>query len=156
MTESRPSAPPPPAFPAVFLNHLGFVVNRVAEKLNAQVEQVILPHGLSVGHYGLLLLLQAEGPQAQIVLSQRIGLDRTTVMRTVDGLEARGLARRDPHPTDRRKYSVALTDTGAAFLAQTLPDIRDAEGEVTDVLSEVEQAQLLSLLRRLLEPGVTP
>lgn len=139
-----------PTFPAEFLNHLGFVVNRVAEKLNAQVAQVTLPHGLTVAQYGLLVLLQTEGPQAQIELSQRVGLDRTTVMRTVDLLENRAFVRRDPDPTDRRKHSVVMTEAGVALLDQTLPDVRQAERDVTGLLSAQEQTQLMELLRRLL------
>lgn len=150
MIERPPTAAPSPTFPDIFLEHLGFMVNRAAEKLNAQAERVVLPHGLTVGQYGLLLLLQAEGPQAQIVLSQQVGLDRTTVMRSVDLLEHRTLVRRGPHPTDRRKHSVALTEAGAELLSRTLPDVRAAEREVTDVLSEQEQKQLKGLLRRLL------
>ncbi|OLV18869.1 Transcriptional regulator, MarR family [Deinococcus marmoris] len=139
-----------PTIPAEFLNHLGFVVNRVAERLNAQVAQVTLHHGLTVPQYGLLLLLQAEGPQAQIELSMRVGLDRTSVMRTVDLLEKRAFVRRDPDPSDRRKHSVVLTETGAALLDQTLPQVRQAERDVTGLLSAQEQTQLMELLRRLL------
>ena len=141
-----------PTFPAEFLNHMGFVVNRVAERLNAQVSQVTSPHGLTVAQYGLLVLLQTEGPQAQVELSVRVGLDRTTVMRTVDLLEKRTLVRRDPDPSDRRKHSVVLTEAGAALLDQTLPDVRRAEREVTGLLNGTEQTQLMELLRRLLSP----
>jgi DNA-binding MarR family transcriptional regulator len=147
----QPSEPTP--FPARFLENIGFVTNKVGEKINQKIEQVTAPHGLNVRQYGLLLLLQNEGPQAQIVLSERVGLDRTTVMRTIDLLEERGFVRRDPHPNDRRKHSVALTNAGAELLEQTLPEIRQAEHEVTAVLSQQEQKQLLLLLTRLLGAG---
>lgn len=147
------AVPEPAAFSPGFLEHLGFVVNKVAERLNRQVELVTAPHGLTFRQYGLLLLLQAEGPQAQIVLSQRVGLDRTSVMRTVDLLEDRGFVRRDEHPTDRRKHNVALTDAGSDLLRQTLAKVRQAEREVTAVLSESEQSQLMGLLHRLLASG---
>jgi len=151
MTERRlMAAPVPPAFPEEFLEHMGFIVNKVAEQLNGQVELVIAPHRLTVAQYGLLLLLEARGPQAQIVLSQQVGLDRTAVMRTVDLLESRGLVRRDPDAKDRRKNSVALTDAGATLLQQTLSAVRQAEREVTARLSDQEQGQLLRLLHRLL------
>lgn len=145
--------PEPHAFPASFLDNLGFVVNKVGERINREIEGVTAPRRLTVRQYGLLLLLQAQGPQAQIVLSQQIGLDRTSVMRTVDLLEARGLVRRDPDLSDRRKHSVALTDAGGELLAQTLTEVRQAERNVVAALSEQEQAQLLSLLKRLLELG---
>lgn len=152
-TTATPPHPEPYAFPTSFLDNLGFVVNKVGERINQQIERVIAPHGFAVRQYGMMVLLQAKGPQAQIVLSQRVGLDRTSVMRTVDMLEARGLVRRDPDPKDRRKHSVALTDAGAELLDRTLPDVCEAERSAAAALSEEEQAQLLELLRRLLEIG---
>ena len=150
------AAPPPPepdAFPASFMDNLGFVANKVGERINRHIEKVIAPYELTVRQYGLMVLLQNEGPQAQIVLSQRVGLDRTSVMRTVDMLEARGLVRRDPYPSDRRKHRVALTDAGADLLAGSLAEVQQAERDVTAALSGEEQAQLLALLKRLLEVG---
>lgn len=141
------------AFPTSFMDNLGFVINKVGERINRQIEGVIAPHELTVRQYGLLLLLQAQGPQAQIVLSQQVGLDRTSVMRTVDLLEARGLVRRDPDPTDRRKHSVALTDAGTELLAHSLIKVQQTERDFAAVLSDKERAQLLSLLKRLLDLG---
>ncbi len=146
----EPSPTKPTRFTEGFLENLGFVVNKVGERINRHIELVILPHELTVRQYGLMLLLQAEGPQAQIVLSERVGLDRTTVMRTVDLLEARGFVRRDSYPTDRRKHSVALSSSGAKLLRQTLPKVRQAERELAAVLSQEEQAHLMVLLKRLL------
>ena len=153
MTKAAPAsqASEPTAFTHDFLKNLGFVVNKVGERINAQIESVIAPLGLNVRQYGLLLLLQDEGSQSQIVISQRVGLDRTSVMRTVDLLEGRGLVRRDPDPTDRRKHSVVLTEAGAELLTHSLTKVRQAERKVTAVLSEQEQAQLLLLLKRMLE-----
>ncbi len=145
--------PEPLAFPASFLEDIGFVVNKVGERINRQIERVIQPHGLNVRQYGLLLLLQAQGAQAQIELSQQVGVDRTTVMRTVDLLEAQGLVRRDPDPADRRKHSVAITDTGLELLERTFLEIQRAKAEITAVLTDQEQVQLLKFLRRMLEFG---
>lgn len=149
VTEPSPH-PEPQAFPASFLDNLGFVVNKVAERINRQLEGVITPYGLTIKQYSLLLLLQDQGPQAQVTLSQRVGLDRTSVMRTVDLLEARGLVQRDPDPNDRRKHRVVLTDTGAELLANTLGRVRQAERDVAAALSDQEQTHLLGLLRQLL------
>lgn len=147
---ATPPQPEPDAFPASFMDNLGFVVNKVGERINHRIEKVIAPHGLAIRQYGMMVLLRDEGPQAQIVLSQKVGLDRTSVMRTIDMLEARGLVRRDPNPSDRRKHSVALTDAGTELLERTLTEVREAERHVTATLSEQEQTQLLSLLGRLL------
>jgi MarR family transcriptional regulator, lower aerobic nicotinate degradation pathway regulator len=153
MTELPTTLPEASTFPASFLEDIGFVVNKVGERINRQIERLLLPHGLNVRQYGLLLLLKSEGAQAQIELSQQVGVDRTTVMRTVDLLEVQGLVRRNPDLTDRRKHSVAITDTGLELLIRTLPEVQWAKDQITTVLSEQDQAHLLKLLRRMLELG---
>lgn len=145
MADIATALPPldPSTFIPGFLANLGFVVDKVAERINLHLGAVITPLGLTHRQYGLLLLLQDDGPQSQIVLSQRVGLDRTSVMRTVDLLEARGFVRRNPVPADRHKHSVALTDAGDKLLTGTLAEVRQAERDFAAVLSEQEQAQLL-------------
>ena len=139
------------SIPPSFLENAGFVINRVAGQLNRQIEAVIAPLDLNIAQFGLMILLELEGPQAQIMLSRRVGLDRTSIMRSVDLLEARGLVQRHPDPVDRRKHSVALTDAGTALLARTLPKVRAAERKYASVLSEREHKQLMGLLTRLLQ-----
>ncbi len=147
---SAPSLPESFSFPPELLKQLTFVVNKVAERLDHQIESVITPYKLAFRQYRLLVFLKSEGPQAQIAISQQTGLDRTSVMRTVDLLEQRGLVRRDPDSSDRRKHSVVLTHEGNDLLARSLPEVQQAEREIYAALSEQEQAQLLSLLKRLL------
>lgn len=150
MSDTVSDSPESFAFSSEALKSLTFVVNKVAERIDHKVESVVAPYELTFRQYGLLVLLQSGGPQAQITISQQSGLDRTSVMRIVDVLEARGLVRRDPDPSDRRKHSVVLTDAGAELLGRTLAGVQGAEREFEAVLSDAEQAQLLSLLKRLL------
>lgn len=65
-------------------------------------------------------------------------------------LAARGLVRRDPDPSDRRKHRVVLTDTGGELLANTLGEVQQAERDFAAALSDQEQTHLLGLLKRLL------
>ena len=101
-------------------------------------------------------LAPGDALPSEPALAAQLGISRPTVRLALRTLETRGLVRRDPDPHDRRKHSVALTDAGAELLTNTLPEVRQAELEVTAALSEPEQAQLLALLRRLLGVGETP
>jgi DNA-binding MarR family transcriptional regulator len=55
--------------------------------------------------------LEAASPTA---LAARLGMRLTTFIDHLRVLERRGLARRLPHPTDRRSYRVVLTAEGLA------------------------------------------
>ena len=128
---------------------LGFALNKAAEESNRRMEVATAPHGLNIKQYGMLVLLQREGPQAQIVLSEKVGLDRTSVMTTVDRLEQRGLVQRNLDPEDRRRHRVTLTEAGRQLLLQGSAELRAAEQGFLEVLSSDEQEQLRQLLTKL-------
>ncbi len=50
-------------------------------------------------------------------LAERVGLTPSTITSLLDRLETVDFVRRSPHPTDRRKTIIALTETGAELLA---------------------------------------
>ena len=52
------------------------------------------------------------GERTQTDLAKSVGLDKTTMMVTLDELEREGLAERRPLPTDRRARVVAVTAKG--------------------------------------------
>src|SRR5689334_7205576 len=54
----------------------------------------------------------ASGERTQTELARTVGLDKTTMVVTLDELEAAGLAARRPSPTDRRARVIAVTKAG--------------------------------------------
>ncbi|WP_420594543.1 MarR family winged helix-turn-helix transcriptional regulator [Deinococcus sp.] len=129
--------------------NLVFMLNKATEESNRQMAVVTGPHGFSIKQYGLLLLLEAEGPQAQIVLSEKVGLDRTTVMTTVDRLEKQGLVERRPDANDRRKNCVTLTEAGQRMVNQNAAQLQAAQDELFSELTKAEREQLHQLLNKL-------
>src|SRR5690348_11745844 len=67
------------------------------------------PLGIEGRHYGVLLNLARQGPLNQRSLMDLTGSDKSTMVRTIDDLEHRGLAVRRPSPADRRAHAVELT-----------------------------------------------
>ena len=51
-------------------------------------------------------------------IGERLQVHPASVTNAVDRLEAQGLVRRSPHPTDRRATLVELTDDGRAAAAK--------------------------------------
>jgi DNA-binding MarR family transcriptional regulator len=79
----------------------------LASELAAALDPLgITPRGHSV------LAAAMTGSYTQKQLADLVGLDKTTMVVTLDELEAAGLARRAPSPTDRRARVVEVTDAG--------------------------------------------
>ncbi len=108
--------------------------------------------GISPGQLGVLLLVQANPGSNQTRIGRALGIDRSTLVSIVDTLEARGLVRREPSPTDRRSHALKLSDEGAAFLRTLRPRLDAHEAEIARNLSPAERAHLIDMLRRLAAP----
>ena len=59
-----------------------------------------------------------RGEYTQTELARIVGLDKTTMVVTLDELEAAGLAERRPSATDRRARVVAVTKAGERKVRQ--------------------------------------
>lgn len=64
----------------------------------------------------------------------------------LDTLEGRGLVERHPHPRDRRKVLIHLTDEARSIVDQMLPAVHGASREAFAPLSEDDREQLITLL----------
>ena len=103
----------------------------------------------SLPRLGLLRVLAAEGPQIMSALSETLGVTPRNITVLVDGLEAEGLARRTPHPDDRRATIVELTDTGRDMVAGAFSTHVERVAQVFEGLTQREQATLLKLITKV-------
>ncbi len=96
-------------------------VMRAQQIMMARVEEVLKPFGLTFARYELLTLLHftRTGALPMAKASARLQVHPTSVTNAVDRLEAAGLVRRTPHPSDRRATLVELTDEGRALAVAT-------------------------------------
>jgi len=81
-------------------------------------------------------------------LADHWGCDASYVTTLADGLQARGLVRRRPHPHDRRVKTIALTAKGAALKTRVLDALYEPP-RALEALSAAEQRRLHDLLRKV-------
>ena len=122
---------------------------RVGDRLWRRSDDRFAQWGLSDNHYNVLRILNGRGePLAQVEIGRLMLSSRANVTKLIDLLEARGFVRRLA-ADDRRVNLVALTEDGAEFLRETLPDVIAHADEALQVLSRSEQKMLFRLLGRL-------
>ncbi|MGF1425170.1 MarR family winged helix-turn-helix transcriptional regulator [Kitasatospora sp. LaBMicrA B282] len=127
---------------------LGMMLRRAHGRAALAFAEELEPLGIENRLAGILLQLGHYGPQSQRQLMVRVGADKSAMVRSVDELEARGLAVRTPHPTDRRAHAVALTPAGEELLTGILGAAQRAEGRLLTCLDPAEQRQFGALLER--------
>jgi DNA-binding MarR family transcriptional regulator len=125
-------------------------IMRVQQILLSATDAALRPHGLTFARYEALVLLSFARRDSlpMRVMGERLQLHPTSVTNIVDRLETDGLAKRSPHPSDRRTTLVSLTEAGASRM-------NDATKALTDIdfglvgLTDRQAQQLNELLERV-------
>ena len=91
-------------------------------------------------------------PMAMKELGRRMHCDPSFVTVIADGLEERGLARREAHPGDRRIKNLVLTDEGIELRRRVERELA-AQMPWSKILDQPEREQLLTLLRKMASAG---
>ena len=104
---------------------------------------------LSPGVIKTLVRLSRHDGVSMGEMARGIGCDPSYITALVDDLDARGLARREPSPDDRRVKIIALTDAGRA-LATEIDGVLSVPPSSFAALSHSELRQLRDLLDKVL------
>ena len=121
-------------------------LRRVTRRATQLYDEALLPTGLTISQFGLLAQLSARDGVSMNALAGRVGMDPTTLNRTLKPLEANGLVRSGVGEEDRRVRSVSLTKTGRAKLKQAIPHWRRAQAKVDKLLGSEMKVALNGLL----------
>lgn len=121
-------------------------LTRVLQKLRRLAEAEVQETGFSTALFAVLFELLAAGGVTQQELADTMELTKGNITQLVEKLERDGLLRREREGRINRLY---LTDTGRTFALEHLSD-HEAFVEASFAgLTIEEQAQLLTLLRKL-------
>lgn len=144
--------------PAPPEDRLGQLLTRAQTKLARASAAALAPHGVDGHELAVLAVLSRTESQAQsqAEVAVRLGVDRTTMVSLIDGLEDQGLVERRRSPRDRRKNIIELTTVGKECLTAAERARRAAERRFLAPLGEETAASLVSALRVLAAEERTP
>ena len=102
---------------------------------------------LSPSAFQALAILEGAGqPLAGNVIAARLLVSTASMTSLLDTLESRALVERHPHPTDRRKVLIHLTDQAREIVDRMLPVVHNTATEALADLTELEREQLIASL----------
>jgi DNA-binding MarR family transcriptional regulator len=130
---------------AEFAGQLFFRLWRASHTQTAAALQSI---SLTPALFAVLNYLRAREGAIQQQIGSAMGIDPSTMVSLVDQLERAGLAKRRPHPQDRRAREVGITPKGRRTLKRAHELAKKVEGDVLQGLSPSERQELVTLLRK--------
>jgi DNA-binding MarR family transcriptional regulator len=136
--------------PECLAGNLGWLLTQAHFNLVGEVGAALEPLGVSNRGYHVLATART-GEYTQKELAERIGLDKTTMVVTVDELEEKGLAERTPSSTDRRARWNSVTEAGERTVAQGQKIIDRLQNDVLESLPAKERQVFLEALGSLVK-----
>ncbi|MVU81512.1 MarR family transcriptional regulator [Nocardia sp. ET3-3] len=106
-------------------------------------------HGIHEGQQFVLRQLWTEDGLTPGEISRRLGLATSTITRAATRMEAAGVVRREPHPTDRRLVRLRLTDRGRALEELVEADTAAIAERALSTVPPEERASFVRVLREV-------
>lgn len=113
----------------------GWNVRSAARRITQFLESRMQGADVSFAQFGLMAEIAAATDDSISALAARMGLDQSTLSRTLRTLEAEGLVEIAVADSDQRRKLVWLTEKGARRLEAALATWRKAHAELEKVLS---------------------
>lgn len=145
---STEAAATPIGSPSAPDTNLSWLLSQAAHAINTELTAAL--EALSVtprGHCVLCVALTGEHTQKQ--LADAIGLDKTTMVVTIDELEHHGLAERVPSETDRRARVIRVTPAGKRLVEKGERVVAEIQSDVLASLPAGDRESFVEALSRL-------
>jgi DNA-binding MarR family transcriptional regulator len=127
-------------------------IELIAKRVRKLLVETLAEHGLKWEEWSVLMILRKEGEPYRLSageLAQHADISSGAMTNRLDRLEASGLVRRVPDPSDRRGVLVELTQEGIDAWTRAIDTQGNKEGVIATALDEQEREELNRLLRRL-------
>ena len=128
---------------------VGFLIWDANRVMNREFSDRITRHGVTLGLWPFLRALWERDGLTQRELSEKVRMRGPTTVAAVNKLEERGLVNREENRNDARKINVFLTPDGRKVYRKVIPEMEAVNRQCLDALSEQEQAEFKSMIRRV-------
>ncbi|MDX6278823.1 MAG: MarR family transcriptional regulator, lower aerobic nicotinate degradation pathway regulator [Nocardioidaceae bacterium] len=136
--------------PTLLRGKPSWLINRASARAHRLVGETMAAAGGRAYHFAILAALDEFGPDSQVQIGQRCGIDQSDMNTMLNELVNKGHVARSPDPADRRRNLVTLTAAGRRRLKHLDTRLTGAQDEILDALSASERDTLTGLLTRIL------
>jgi DNA-binding MarR family transcriptional regulator len=128
---------------------IGYALRRAQLAVFDETIRSVADLDLRLAQVSVLAVVGHRPGLKQTEVAAALGIQRANFVALIDSLEERGLARRAPDPSDRRRHALHLTAEGERVLAQATARVAAVEARLAAKLGPHGREELLAMLWRL-------
>jgi DNA-binding MarR family transcriptional regulator len=128
-----------------------WLIGRVSARAHRLIGETMAAAGGHAYHFAILAALDEFGPDSQVRIGRRCGIDQSDMHAMLNELTEQRHVARTPDPGDRRRNLITLTDTGRRRLEELDTRLTRVQHDVLNALSATERDTLIALLTRILD-----
>lgn len=131
-----------------------FALRQAARYVTALYDRHMAPSGLATSQYSLLAVIRAYPGIGMQQLSERMVMDRTSLVRAIKPLARDGLVQQAPDPENSRKLVFSLTAAGQAKYEEAHVYWAQAQAEYEAGVGAQRASAMRTELRSLTQNGL--
>jgi DNA-binding MarR family transcriptional regulator len=128
-----------------------WLINKVSARAHRLIVETMAAVDGRAYHFAILAALDEFGPDSQVRIGQRCGIDQSDMHTMLNELTEQGHVARTSDPSDRRRNLITLTTAGRRRLEELDTTLTRVQHDILDALSATERDTLTALLTRILD-----
>ncbi|MGB0990788.1 MAG: MarR family winged helix-turn-helix transcriptional regulator, partial [Halarcobacter sp.] len=104
-------------------NSIAYRFIRAANSVNKTLNNKLSPYDIAIEQRATLEIIKFEPNVNQTMIANLLGKDKTTISRSLNSLEKKGLISKSEITGDKRSNKVELTKEGEIILDETIDEV---------------------------------
>jgi DNA-binding MarR family transcriptional regulator len=130
-------------------NSIAYRFIRGANSVNKTLNKKLSPYNIAIEQRAALEIIKFEANVNQITIANLLGKDKTTISRSLDSLEKKGLIKKSETLEDKRHKKVELTKAGESILEDTIEEVTSFRESLNEKLTSQELEMFFKIVDKL-------
>lgn len=130
-------------------NSIAYRFIRGANSVNKTLNKKLNTYNIAIEQRATLEIIKFEKNVNQTTIANLLGKDKTTISRSLNSLEKKGLIKKIENLEDKRINTIQLTKEGEEILENTVDVVTSFRESLNDRLSEEELNMFFKIVNKL-------
>jgi len=130
-------------------NSIAYRFIRGANSVNKTLNKKLNSYNIAIEQRATLEIIKFESNVNQTTIANLLGKDKTTISRSLNSLEKKGLIQRSETLNDKRSNIIELTKEGEMILEDTINEVTSYRESLNDKLSKEELDSFFKIIDKL-------